>query len=269
MRRLIKAVLAEAHKQHRNYFHSRMIYISLFVWPILCFITTYYSYQVFSLSRCKVPYLTEENKVVYLFIGYLCMSFFRSLVQSAWNFAQERVSGTLELIYLSPVNRMAIFLGNAISSLSESVFVMLIFGGFMLLFKRQYLYVKVLPCLILFFLITGMAILWGTFLNALFMFSRDSDFLFTILEEPMEIFSGVKVPTHLFPFWAKSISIIFPLTYALEAARQTLLTGTSITQMLPFIKVSILIMLILFLLTRVIILLVERHIRKTGNLTLF
>ena len=32
---------------------------------------------------------------------------------------------------------------------------------------------------------------WGAFMNACFLYSRDSDFLFTVLEEPMEIFAGV------------------------------------------------------------------------------
>ena len=35
MRCACGVVWAEMKKQHRNYFHSKLIYISLFVWPAL------------------------------------------------------------------------------------------------------------------------------------------------------------------------------------------------------------------------------------------
>lgn len=124
MRCACGVVWAEMKKQHRNYFHSKLIYISLFVWPALNFITACFSMQVFDVGQSTVPYLTDQNLVAYLMLGYLCMSFFRCLVQSAWRFSQERFSGTLELIYLSPANRGAILLGNALASLVEGTAVM-------------------------------------------------------------------------------------------------------------------------------------------------
>ncbi len=269
MKSFVKAIAAEMRKQHKNYFHSKMIYVSLFVWPFLNFITTYYSFKVFDIEKSKISYITAENMVVYLLIGYMCMSFFRSLVQSAWNFSFERISGTLELIYLSPVNRAAVLLGNAISSLFESVFVMLIFTLLVLIMNGRVLFIRILPCIAVFYIVTAMAVAWGMFLNSLFLFSRDSDFLFTILEEPMEIFSGVKVPTVLFPLWAKAISVIFPLTYAIEAVRRVVLTGSTVYEIREFIGAGIIITIILFALISVIIKIVERHMRITGNITLF
>lgn len=269
MKPFYKALVAEMRKQHKNYFHSKMIYVSLFVWPFLNFITTYYSFKVFDIEKSKIAYITAENMVIYLLLGYMCMSFFRSLVQSAWNFSFERISGTLELIYLSPVSRAAVLLGNAVSSLFESVFVMVIFSLLVLLMKVEVLFIKILPCIAVFFIVTSMAVAWGMFLNSLFLFSRDSDFLFTILEEPMEIFSGVKVPTVLFPAWAKAISVIFPLTYAIEAVRRVVLTGSSFYEIKEFALIGIAITLILFIFISAIIKIVERHMRITGNITLF
>lgn len=265
----VKALTAEMKKQHKNYFHSRMIYVSLFVWPFLSFVTTYYSFKVFNIEKSKISYITSENMVVYLLLGYMCMSFFRSLVQSAWNFSFERISGTLELIYLSPVNRAAVLLGNAISSLFESVFVMLIFSILVLIINGEVLLIKILPCITVFLIVTAMAVAWGMFLNSLFLFSRDSDFLFTVLEEPMEIFSGVKVPTILFPVWAKAISVFFPLTYAIEAVRRVVLTGSTLYEISGFVMTGIAIIIILFTLISAMIKIVERHMRITGNITLF
>ncbi len=265
----VKALTAEMKKQHKNYFHSRMIYVSLFVWPFLSFVTTYYSFKVFNIEKSKISYITSENMIVYLLLGYMCMSFFRSLVQSAWNFSFERISGTLELIYLSPVNRAAVLLGNAISSLFESVFVMLIFSILVLIINGEVLLIKILPCITVFLIVTAMAVAWGMFLNSLFLFSRDSDFLFTVLEEPMEIFSGVKVPTILFPVWAKAISVFFPLTYAIEAVRRVVLTGSTLYEIRGFVVTGVVIIAILLVLISTMIKIVERHMRITGNITLF
>lgn len=269
MKAFLKTFTAEMTKQHKNYFHSKMIYISLFVWPLLSFVTTYYSFKAFDIKNSKVSYITPENVVVYLMIGYMCMSFFRSLVQSSWSFSFERISGTLELIYLSPANRVAVLLGNAVSSLFESVFVMMIFSVFILQMNSEVVYMKVLPCVVVFLVITGMAVIWGVFLNALFLFSRDTNFLFTILEEPMELFSGVKVPTTLFPLWAKAISVIFPLTYAIEAARKVVLMGSTLYDIRGFLGIGVVIIVILFTLIMIIVKIVERHLRKTGSITLF
>ncbi len=269
MKAFTKTLLAEIKKQHKNYFHSKTIYISLFLWPILSFITTYYGFQAFDLTKCKVPYITSDNVVVYLLLGYMCMSFFRSLVQSAWRFSFERYNGTLELIFLSPSNRVAVLLGNAVSSLFESVFVMVVFTITMLIIKSEVIYVQLLPCMVVFLLVTGMAMAWGIFLNSLFLFSRDSGFLFTILEEPMEIFSGVKVPTLLFPLWAKVLAAVFPLTYAIEAVRRIMLLGSSLYDIRGFLLCGSVIIVLLILVVLRILKLVERHVRTTGNMALF
>ena len=269
MKAFLKVMIAEMKKQHKNYFHSKTIYISLFLWPLLSFITACYNFRSFDLSKSKVAYITADNVVIYLLLGYMCMSFFRSLVQSAWRFSIERFHGTLELIFLSPGNRAAVLLGNAISSVFESVVVMVIFSVCMLSMKAEVIQMRLLPCIIVFFLVTSMAVVWGMFLNSLFLFSRDSGFLFTVLEEPMEIFSGVKVPTVLFPIWAKAISIIFPLTYAVEAVRRVFLLGSSLYEIRSFLLIGILIIGILLAGIKVILRIVEQHIRITGNATLF
>ncbi len=269
MKRFCKTLWAEAVKQHKNYFHSKIIYISLFVWPFLNFVTTWYGFQSFRMEDSRLPWLNATNLVAYLTLGYICLSFFRSLVQSAWNFSFERQSGTLELLYLSPANWQAILLGNALSSLVESAMVMFVFGAGLLAFNRQALNAKLLPCMAVFVVTCVMAVLWGMFLNALFLYSRDSGMVFTLLEEPMEIFGGVKVPAVLLPLWGRVISCIFPLTYALEAVRRVFLNGAGFAQLKGFFLAGGCCILLLYGLTIAGISVVGKHSRKTGNFTLF
>ncbi|MDD7793436.1 ABC transporter permease [Clostridium sp. 'White wine YQ'] len=269
MKQFVKVVIGEMKKQHLNYFHSKLIYISLFIWPILSFITSYYSFKPFKINNSNINYLNEQNVVVFIVLGYMTMSLFRSLVQSAWNFSFERMSGTLELIYLSPATRQGVILGNALSSLFESVIFMVIFTLGVLIFKREVLNINYLSLMVVFIITLTMAVIWGMLLNSLFLFSRDSGFLFTILEEPMEIFSGVKVPTSVFPFWAKGISLLFPLTYAIEAVRNVILKGSSLSGITNFIIIGVSIIALLYFACIKIIKIVEVHSRKTGNFTYF
>jgi len=193
----LKVVNAEMIKQHKNYFYNKTIYISLFLWPILVFISTYYGYKPFDIMGISqyVPYLNTNNIMLFVIIGYMCMSFFRSLVQSAWRFSTERIYGTLELIYLTPANRLAIVMGNAVSSVFESVWMFVIFSGAIIFIKGKYFSVNL----------------------------------------SMELFSGVKVPIAIFPLWPKAISYIFPLTYTAEILRRALLNSQRIYQLRSYI----------------------------------
>ncbi|MNP36994.1 hypothetical protein D3C76_1304180 [compost metagenome] len=69
--------------------------------------------------------------------------------------------------------------------------------------------------------------------------------------------------------WAKGISLIFPLTYAIEGVRNVILIGSSIQEIKSFIVIGIGIIIILYLSCLKIIKVVEHHSRKTGNFTYF
>lgn len=269
MKNFLRTVKAEMIKQHKNYFHSKIIYVSLFIWPIISFLSSYYSFKPFRVENTPIAYLHQENLIIFILLGYICMNFFRSLVQSAWFFSFERQFGTLELIYLSPASRFSVILGNAISSVFESVWVMVVFSGCILLAKYKYFHINLPAALLVTVLMMIMAVAWGMLLNALFLFSRDTGFLFTVLEEPMEVFSGVKVPTIVFPLWAKIISFIFPLTYVVEAMRRAFLNGESLYELKGFFQASIWIILVTFVLICTCLRAGERYAKKTGNMALF
>jgi ABC-2 type transport system permease protein len=107
------------------------------------------------------------------------------------------------------------------------------------------------------------------FLNSLFLYSRDSGFLFTVLEEPMEIFAGVKVPTAVFPLWAKGVSYVFPLTYTAEILRRALLNSESIYDLRYFILASVLVGIVMLSLTIFFLKTGETHAKETGSMSLF
>lgn len=267
----IKVLKAEMKKQHKNYFFSKSIYISLFVWPLLTFVTAYYSYKPFRLDKIVggLDYINEGNLIIFVLIGYMCLIFFRCFVQSAWRFSMERTFGTLELIYMTPANRLAFIMGNAVSSLFESIWLFVVFTIGVLVLNASVYKINFISAMLGIILLIMLSMLWGMLLNALFLFSRDSSFLFTVLEEPMEIFAGIKVPSVVFPVWAKVISAVFPLTYIAEMLRRIFIRGDNLLQIKGFVLISILIGFIMLSVTIACLRLGEQYARKTGNMALF
>lgn len=271
--RLWRIILAETLKQHRTLFSSRLIYFSLFIWPALQLVSAYYTFQPFMGASTVEQHwsLANDPHAIFLFFttGMLGYTFFWSMVQSAWHFSFERFSGTLELLFLSPANRFMLVLANGTASLIQSVWLFFVFtigiisivGGLHVANPVMYL-VAFLGLLI-------PAVAWATFLNSLFIFSRDSGFLYTILDDPMTFLSGVKIPLLAFPVWLRVISLIFPLTTSLIILRGALLDGLNVSalwgQILFLLGFSVvLIALALFFLKRG-----EEHARQSGSLTLF
>lgn len=273
LRRLWRIILAETLKQHRTLFSSRLIYFSLFIWPALQLATAYYAFQPFAGSSTVTQQwaLAANPRSVFLFFttGMLGYTFFWSLVQSAWHFSFERYNGTLELLFLSPANRFALVLANGAAALFQSVWLFFVFTIGIIVLVGGLHVANLAMFLVAFLGLLIPAIAWATFLNSLFIFSRDSGFLYTILDDPMSFLAGVKIPPLAFPFWIRIIGLIFPLTTSLVILRGALLEGADILtlsgQLLFLLAFSVVLMLLsVFLLKRG-----EAHARKSGSLTLF
>ncbi|HYE82272.1 MAG TPA: ABC transporter permease [Clostridia bacterium] len=271
MEYFLKVLRAEMRKQHKNRFFGKSIYVSLFLWPLLTFITAYYSYKPFPLDKIVrgLDYINESNLIIFVLMGYMCLIFFRCFVQSAWLFSSERTYGTLELIYMTPANRLAFIMGNAVASLFESIWLFVVFAAGIFILNASSFKINIGCAILGIILLLTLSILWGMLLNALFLFSRDSAFLFTVLEEPMEIFAGIKVPAVIFPLWAKVISAVFPLTYIAEMLRRIFIKGDGLLQIRGFVLISILTGLVMLTVTIICLRLGEEYARKTGNMALF
>ncbi|EOR25708.1 hypothetical protein A499_04316 [Niallia nealsonii AAU1] len=269
--KMLTILHAEMVKSHRHNFHNKLIYFSLLLWPALLFVTAYYSFKPFNLTDSSPlsAYMNVDQITMFLLTGYLGYIFFWSLVQSAWNMSYERQAGTLELIFLTPANRLMIMFARAAGNLLEAVW---LFTAFILLVlvvtgKAADIYWTHVPLALL--LLSVSAIVWGGFLNIVFLFSRDAGILFTIFEEPMQFFSGVRIPVLAFPIWGKAIAYLFPLTYVLEIFRDLVLNGKFFTQMIG--QYSLLLTIILLLCISSVFLLkkAETHAKETGNMVLY
>jgi ABC-2 type transport system permease protein len=212
----------------------------------------------------------DVNQItMFLLTGYLGYIFFWSLVQSAWGMSYERQAGTLELIFLTPVPRVVVMFSRAAGNLLEAVWLFTVFTMLVLLVTGNAGTIHWWNVPIGLVLLSVSAIVWGGFLNIVFLFSRDAGILFTIFEEPMQFFSGVRIPVLAFPIWGKMIALIFPLTYVLDIFRDLVLNGIGLAELAGPFTVLLAVLTLLTIVSIFLLKKAETHAKETGNMVLF
>lgn len=220
-------LFAEIKKQHRNWFHSKFTYFSLLIWPILIFLNAYYTYKPFRfelVSSINV-FSSKERLIVFLITGFMGYNCFWTMVQSAWQMGFERQNGTLEIVFMTPSNKLVLMYGRALGAIVENIWMFSVFSAVVLLTSKLFLWDFIWKFPIIFIVLIVTSTIWGGLMNIIFLFSRDSTFLFSLLDEPMSLFSGVRIPINIFPIWVRIISSIFPLTHSLYMIRSILFCG--------------------------------------------
>lgn len=257
----------EMQKQRRNYFSSWSTYISLLLWPILTVSSTFFSYKSFDMKLLKkIGIFGFDDLFVFLLTGFLCYNCFWVMVQSAFFMQKERENGTLETIFLSPAPRLALVYGRAMGALLQSTWIMVMYLICVLSIKKSdfLLVLRTLP--FTYFIVIISAILWGGFINSIFVVSRDVDFWFSVCDEPMKLFSGIELPVGVMPVAFKFCSLVFPLTYCLKIIRSMWAGNTlDVNTLLRYFIVNGAIIVI----TVIILHFAEKNNRKTGNIQLY
>ena len=270
MKRFCMVIKAEILKQHALSYHSSFALISLLIWPILGFFTVYYTYKPFSLEDATFLGITDgRSLMVFLGTGYMAFTCFLSMVQNAWQLGwTERQSGILEIAYLSPANRLAMVYGKSLGALLQNTWMFVCFCAIIILYAGGLSVGSLLSLPLVFLILILSSTIWGGLMNVIFLFSRDVGILITIFDEPMTLFSGVRVPVASFPLWAKSVGAIFPLTYCLRIIRSVFSRDDDVQIILSLLELFASLGLMVVV-TIIAIASAEKMNRKTGQLNLF
>ncbi|WP_430603049.1 hypothetical protein IGJ02_000377 [Enterococcus sp. DIV0724b] len=261
-----RILLAEIKKQYRNYNRNLASFMSLIIWPLLSFLSIYYIYESFDLSVLhNFNINSKKDFIIFITSGTLVYNCFWVSVQSAFEILEERQNGTIEFVFLSPVNRLLLMYAKAFGCLYSSLGLLIIFSIIIVL-TMEITAIVIFKILLLLVLITFCSMIWGGFINVFFLISRDSTFVFTVCDEPMRFFSGSMVPVNTFPFVFKAISIVFPATHCTKLV-QTVLLGEKTTFMNYF--GLFLSLASTFIITFILMRKAERQNMNTGNLQLY
>lgn len=268
----LRVLYAEAVKQRRVMYNSPLPYISALLWPVLSVTAAYYMYLPFVEQPALAARMLggrEGSLLAFIVTGYLGFTFFYSVVQTAWvNSNQERVSGTLETLFLTPASRLAVAIGNSAMGLLESVWMFLIFA-LVLVVATGGGRVSPVALAVSFVAILLPAVAWGTFLTALMLFARDAGLIFTVLDEPMQFFSGVRLPVSALPVWGRLLSFLFPLSFSLRAVRGLLVEGRRLAEVAPDVALLLGVTVALVTAAAAVLRISERRAKRTGSLALF
>lgn len=273
MTHALRVVAAEALKQHRRLFGRPLVVFSMLIWPLLTLAGTYYTVLPVidtPAAADRWPVAAEPGRLLaFLAAGALAYTFFFSLVQSAWHFSFERVSGTLESLFFSPASRMALVVGNGAGALVQNAW---LFGCFAVAAaaSADVLHVAhagMYPVAFLALLLPALA--WGAFLNSLLIFSRDSAFLYTLLDDPLWFVAGVRLPLFALPVWVKAVGLAFPLTSSLVVLRGGLLDAADVGDLAGALALLAALTVGLFAAAAALLRLGEARAQRTGNLQLF
>jgi ABC-2 type transport system permease protein len=263
---------AEFNKQRRNAPGRRIVIFSMFLWPILQLLTTYYTVLpvigTAAVTRWSAA-ATPASLFSFYASGDLAFATYFSLVASAWAFSAERQGGTLQALFLAPISRLALIIGNCLGALIRNAW---LFGCFlvMLFFVPSAVHLRNPAYLAVVFVALVLPVIaWGACLNSALIFARDSGLLMTILGEPMAFLSGARVPTFALPVWAGALGTVLPLTGSLSVLRKLVLSGSTIRDAVPEL-IGLAILTVVFLAGAELLLRAGEHrSQRTGQLTMF
>ena len=145
----------------------------------------------------------------------------------AASISREKETGTLDGILISPINRLAIILGKALSQAIRG----LVQGAMVLLLAYLLFGVTVHGNLLLVALILFMGIFsfvgLGILISALAAEQETATQLLFMFQFPMLFLSGVFFPILMMPSLMQKIAHLIPLTYAINALRKVMVLGAS------------------------------------------
>lgn len=204
----------------------------------------------------------------FVFVGSI---FYIYIVSSLFGLGRamfwERAQGTIEALFLSPMNYVAYMTGIAAASFATSTFDVILFFllGNVLGFRVQHIDMLLLVIGVLLMLLALFGL--GLIVNAITLTFRDRVNTANTLMTVLLVFSGIVCPIALMPEWAQIISKTVPFTYGLDVLRTALLYESDVANILGNIM-SIALLASLYIMIGIILLKrIEKNSRKKALLT--
>ena len=168
---------------------------------------------------------------------------FNTLLGVAITLFEEKWVGTLPMLLTTPANRLLLFASRATVHVLDGILgamIGLLFAGvfFGVSFAQTNLAALAAVLLVSSLTLTG----FGLIVASLSLFTRNIDPIMNAAYLLIFLLAGINFPVALLSVWLRPLSYLIPLTYGVEAARQSI-AGASLVAIGPYL----LIMLGLFL----------------------
>jgi len=207
--------------------------------------------------------------VLYLLVGTLVWSYLAVVFDAIGEMiAWERWEGTIEYTFMAPVSRLVHMLGTCLFAVVyELLRTGLILGIVALFFhldlSRANLLAAIVVLVVASLSFIGLGIMVAT-LPLLFT-ERGSQMVY-IAQACLLLFSGIYYPVEVMPGWMQTLARLSPATYALAAARESLLYGRDLGALAGLILPLLGLGLLSIPLGLRVFLAAERYAKRTGRL---
>jgi len=269
--RTFKAIFLRNVKLYTSY---KAWIIATVIWPIPLLALNIYQYKPLGtdvdISAALQNYGVSNFAGMIIVGTVVYLLYNRLLWGTGVSIQSERWMGTIEVLFVTPTNKMIVIVASGLSSLLEaSWWIVSIFFLSWALFGVQPTITSWLAVFIS--LVSTMAALVsiGVFFAGFFVLSRAADNLASGLQAPVRFFSGVAFPVSALPQMLQFFSYLFPVTYGISAMRKSILTGGNLGSI--WLELALLyVMTAIFLISGYFTLkVVERQAKKKGSLYLF
>jgi len=269
--RTFRAIFLRNFKLYTSY---KAWIIATVIWPIPLLALNIYQYKPLgtdvdiSAALQNYGFTNFAGMIIVGTIIYLLYN--RLLWGTGISIQSERWMGTIEVLFVTPTNKMTVLIASGLSSLLEaSWWIVSIFFLSWAIFGVQ-------PNITSWFsvfvsLVSTMAALVsiGVFFAGFFVLTRAADQLASGLQAPVRFFSGVAFPVSALPQMLQFFSYLLPVTYGISALRKSILSGGNF-EVIWLELVLLYVMTAIFLVSGYFTLkAVERQAKKKGTLYLF
>ena len=216
----------------REIYRDNLFIFNLALGPLI----TLYIVKICADSLAKIPFLRDFMPMDALAIGFICLIIhFNGYVLCTLVIIRERVSGTLERVFMATFRRHEVLLGYlfgySLIMLAQTIIVMVASK-----FMFRITYGRNLP------LIFAMIFLLGVVSIALAMFvsnfaRREAHAMISIplILLPAFLLGGLIFPVEVLPRWLQAASFAFPLRYANIPIQKALIEGGGFADVWPHV----------------------------------
>jgi ABC-2 type transport system permease protein len=268
-----RIVLTEAVKSLKIYFFSARTLFWAVALPLGNGLYLYFLYLPFATKSLNLQLNSTTysvDLVGFTVVGQLLYSFFTMMLLAGASFDAERWQGTLEVLLLSPANRLAVLLGGALANALNYMWMLAALVLSWIIFIHASVFVADFAALFISLVLSYLAIIaLGMCLETIYIYSRRGSIFTAWLQEPVMFLSGQVFPLQSLPTFLFPLSYLLPLTFGLMAVRLTLLSGASMCIVAFPLAALALMTVIFFTLASVSVGYAERRAKVNATLTQF
>lgn len=270
-----KTIAAMAKKDFTEMFRYKDWIIPIFIWPLI--FPLLYILSSVGLAGPDGGGLTNfkaltgtDDYIAFLTVGTMIYMWVNLTM---WNYGtflrNEQKKGTLESVWLCPINRFDLLIGGASGSilmgfvyLSISLIeYQLVYGvhfyGNILIFGM--LFISVIPGVVGIGMVFASLVLWLKEVNVAVNLARGL----------VMIFCGISFPIEVMPSWMENLSKLFPFTFAIDAARDIMVRGLPLSDVYIKILTCVFIGFFYMIIGRIIFYRIETKVKNEGSLDRF